>query len=700
MNLLFLKNLKDLYIMRKIRRRFGYKVAALLSLLIIIIFLFFIAPKEMDRSEKILIMERSIRSPMNRGECHLPQLPMDDPEVMKYYHTVEKVQCGNILDDWVTCEKSICFVKPEISATHGEVLCTYTDIIRKSDYDSRYGKSTKTKEPYILRDSDFVKVVCHSATSGSSWYGMAYGIRDGVAVKPKIPPKVPIYAGFAAGESDVVDMVDEDNSSLLPKRYNVLMFGFDSLSRNAFQRKLPKTYSYLMQELKAIVLKGYNIVGDGTPQALVPLLTGYTELELPETRTRIPNARNVDVYPMIWKEYARQGYYTSFNEDMPNIGTFTYRMKGFHEQPVDHYLRTLYMEARNMWNCCEEHCIGHQADHIVMMEYTKNFMLKYKDSPRFVFSFHGGLSHDSINLVGAADEDLSSWLRILKETHVLDNTILIMMSDHGNRFAAVRATLQGKQEERLPFFSFTFPRSFQKQFPHYYAKFVGNAESLTTPFDVHATLQHLIELQNSIVDNEADNLNSYHLTQTMPTPYVKRAQNRAISLFDSIPKNRSCSDAYIEPHWCACLNWQRLSLNESESHMPTLRKAAESIVATINNLTDSYRALCAPLELERINWALRLHPHKELITYKQNSDKDGYVADMSDKMRIHEELYQLQIVVVPGQSLFEASVVYDLDTFEMHTKVAEISRVNKYGNQANCIYERNPELRKYCYCRA
>ncbi|XP_053961211.1 uncharacterized protein LOC128865167 [Anastrepha ludens] len=689
--------------MRKIRRRFAYKIAALLFVLTVAIFLFFTGPKELDRSEKILIIERSIRSPMNRGECRLPQLPVDDPEVMKYYHPVEKINCGNILDDWVTCEKSICFVKPEISATQGEVICTYTDVIRSTDYKSKYGKSTKTKEPYILRASDFVKVVCHSSTSGNSWYGMAYGIRDGVAVKPQTPPKLPIYAGLAgAGVAEMA--ADEDSNPSFSKHFNILMLGFDSLSRNAFQRKLPKTYAYLVKELKTIVLQGYNIVGDGTPQALVPLLTGYTELELPETRTRMSNAMNVDVYPMIWKEYAHNGYYTSFNEDVPNIGTFTYRMKGFTEQPVDHYLRTLYLEAPNMWNCCAKHCIGHQPDHAVMLDYTKNFMLKYKDSPRFVFSFHGGLSHDSINLIGAADDEVISWLRFLKETHLLDNTILIMMSDHGNRFAQVRATLQGKQEERLPFFSFTFPKTFQDRFPQQYANFVANANYLTTPFDVHATLQHLLVLQTE--DAQADNvISDYHTQPTstedlVSTEYKQLAEKRAISLFEVIPKNRSCSDAYIEPHWCACLNWQRLSLNESEPHLPILLKAADSIVTTINDLTKPYRNLCAPLELERINWALRLRPHNELLTYKQNSDKDGYVADMSDKMRMHEELFQLQIMVSPGESLFEASVTYELNTFQMHTKATDISRVNKYGDQANCIYELNPELRKYCYCRS
>lgn len=60
-------------------------------------------------------------------------------------------------------------------------------------------------------------------------------------------------------------------------------------------------------------------------------------------------------------------------------------------------------------------------------------MAKYSDTPRFVFSFHGGLSHDSINLIEAADDDVVSWLESLKGKQLLDNTILIFMSDHGIR---------------------------------------------------------------------------------------------------------------------------------------------------------------------------------------------------------------------------------------------------------------------------
>lgn len=174
------------------------------------------------------------------------------------------------------------------------------------------------------------------------------------------------------------------------------------------------------------------------------------------------------------------------------------------------------------------------------------------------------------------------------------------------------------------------------------------------------------------------------------------AKNRAISLFDHIPRNRSCADAYIEPHWCACLNWQQINVT---TELGPLLKAAASIIGTINNATEKFRIYCEPLQLKQINWAMRLLPRTALLAFKHNADVDGYLAEMGGNTRTSEEIYQLQIMVTPGDSLFEASVYHNLQTFTMHTKLSEISRINKYGNQASCIYERDPELRKYCYCR-
>ena len=149
-------------------------------------------------------------------------------------------------------------------------------------------------------------------------------------------------------------------------KLNVLMFGFDSLSRNTFIRKLPKSYRYLKQNLNSLILEGYNIVGDGTPQALIPILTGKIELELPETRKRMgAKANYVDVYPLIWHEYKKSGYITGFMEDVHKIGTFTYRLKGFNVQPTDHYMRTFYLAAEPLFRYSKKFCFNGTPRHSV-----------------------------------------------------------------------------------------------------------------------------------------------------------------------------------------------------------------------------------------------------------------------------------------------------------------------------------------------
>ena len=50
-------------------------------------------------------------------------------------------------------------------------------------------------------------------------------------------------------------------------------------------------------------IQGYNIVGDGTPAALLPILTGQTEKELPEARRGHAGAETVDRFPWIWNKF-------------------------------------------------------------------------------------------------------------------------------------------------------------------------------------------------------------------------------------------------------------------------------------------------------------------------------------------------------------------------------------------------------------
>ncbi|CAL7939740.1 unnamed protein product [Xylocopa violacea] len=582
--------------------------------------------------------------------CKLPQLEVSNPEITKFIHDVPPLQCTP--EDWVVLHGSKLVISSKAKKKYGSITCSFSEIVRDDDYNISFMTSVESDDFYILKHSDFVDVKCKSK-NGKEQHSIMAGVQDDPKAKEKSK---------------------WENIGNKAIKLNVLMFGFDSLSRNTFIRKLPKTYQYLKEYLNALILEGYNIVGDGTPQALIPILTGKIELELPDTRKRMGQKANyVNVYPMIWNQYKENGYITGFMEDVPHIGTFTYRLKGFKEQPTDHYMRTFYLAATPYFRYYNKFCIGSIPRHMVMLNYIKEIFNVYKHQPKFVFGFHGELSHDSYNDIGVVDEDLHNWIQDLQKFGHLNDTVLILMSDHGHRFAEIRNTVQGKQEERLPFFSFVFPPWFKKVYPDAYANFLHNTHYLTTPFDVHKTLQSILNFE---------------------TPKTGDRHQRAISLFDKIPLDRTCADAFIEPHWCACLSWQEVSINND-----TVIKAAKYFIEFLNSYTEDHRDICEQLQLKEILWAAKFIPNKGLLKFQKSGDEDGFVGDFSAKTKLTTEIYQLKVKTIPGDGLFEVSITYDMKKNTFLTKISDVSRINMYGSQARCVENSLFHLRKYCYCK-
>ena len=88
--------------------------------------------------------------------------------------------------------------------------------------------------------------------------------------------------------------------------------------------------------------------------------------------------------------------------------------------------------------------------------------------------------------------------------------------------------------------SLLFPAWFQTTFPKAFQNLEINRARLTTALDIHATLKHLLSLENDVVHDDE----------------VEEGVNpKAISLLRPIPATRDCQQAGIETHWCGCLNW-------------------------------------------------------------------------------------------------------------------------------------------------
>ncbi|KAF9802823.1 hypothetical protein SFRURICE_015266 [Spodoptera frugiperda] len=160
-----------------------------------------------------------------------------------------------------------------------------------------------------------------------------------------------------------------------------------------------------------------------------------------------------------------------------------------------------------------------------------------------------------------------------------------------------------------------------------------------------------------------------------------------------IPRNRSCSEAGIEPHWCACVNWK----NVTDSTM--MQRTADAFVDYINQLTEPQRSLCVPRTLKEIKWVMVQAPNKGVLSFVAANDKDGYTGKFGKAIKIPKQIYQVQVVVGPGNGVYEASMTYlaNEDKFIMDTK--DISRTNVYGNEPHCISATHPHLNMYCYCK-
>lgn len=69
-----------------------------------------------------------------------------------------------------------------------------------------------------------------------------------------------------------------------------------------------------------------------------------------------------------------------------------------------------------------------------MLNYIKDMFRVYEDKPKFMFAFHGELSHDYTSKVSVAENDLVEWLEWFEKSGYLNNTMLVFMSDHGQRY--------------------------------------------------------------------------------------------------------------------------------------------------------------------------------------------------------------------------------------------------------------------------
>lgn len=583
--------------------------------------------------------------------CRLPEMLPMDSTIENFIFPEKPVICNGGLPPLIDSNRtSLYLVNNSLSAYEindtAELKCCFRQFWRVNPVEAQKdGKVEFSKkcvsftEDVRVENAEFVKVEC--SYNKNSIY------KD--------------FFSFAPLKSNI------PRANEIQDKLNVLILGIDSISRLNFHRQIPKTLDAL-RRIKSVELLGYNKVGDNTFPNLIPVLTGLNESEL-KVNCWPNRTSRFDSCPFIWKKFEGKGYETAFGEDASWMGIFNYERRGFKRQPTRYFWDTFDGEAEkqigNSHRVNVNQCLGAREAYTVLLGYVEKFvesMAVYR-RPYFGFFWSSSLSHDLLNKPRLGDALFETFITRLSVKGHLDNTIFIFLSDHGIRWGDIRSTFQGRIEERLPFLHVYLPEWYKEKYPMAYSNLQRNRRRLTTPFDLHRTLEDLIDSQGPT-------------RESLGAKQENKTIRRDYSLLETISDERSCENASISQHWCACQESVEIDADD-----PIVQEAANFTVDFINDLLIGY-ADCVTLELDEIVDS-HLQTHEEIRRTEHP-----------------EEDYTLTLRTRPSDALFEATIRRrkkpDLGQFDYEI-VGTISRINLYGQQSLCMSDFH--LKLYCFCR-
>ncbi|KAH8302844.1 hypothetical protein KR044_011080, partial [Drosophila immigrans] len=416
---------------------------------------------------------------------------------------------------------------------------------------------------------------------------------------------------------------------------SVLMVGIDTVSRLNLMRAMPTTYRYL-QLNGWFELAGYNKIADTTLPNLLAILTGY-KLSTVKKRCDPFLPGGLDRCEFIWQLYRKLGYVTAFGEDAVAINTFNVMMRGFQQSPVDYYLRPYLMAAEQWLDMSKQHgqehqvCLGynHASEHVY--NYALEFVQRYQNDSFFGFFWTNSHSHGSrISRTSAMDSYMTKYLKRLAQLGTMENTIVVLLSDHGIRQGAWRLSSLGWLEERLPFLFIWLPPSLRQAHPEFVQALQQNKQRLTNPYDLHVTLKHILSLTGR---QSLDDMGG-----------AKDCPN-CQSLLQPVPLNRRCEDVAIADHWCTCWSYREYTANSSIDEQMAqmafghIRKHIEA------NLLERYLYGVEPDSLVGI---------RKAFVAERNKAEDPNIS-----------IHRLRIVTQPKSIMYEVTIRVNSSSKEM-----------------------------------
>ena len=545
-----------------------------------------------------------------------------------------------------------------------------------------------TNEIILPNDAEFIFVKCLSYQKGKKKTGKEFykNVHSVVPMLPSADEKIK----NKKSRSENFDSTDNDDDD----RLNVIILGIDSVSRINLKRIMPKTLKYL-RDKNWIQLNGYNKIGENTFPNLMAILSRESMKNL--NRWWRNTTKKMDDCPIIWKDFNEAGYVTLYAEDTPTISTFNFMRTGFVEKPTDYYMRPFMLAAHHLLPLKVLNglpvCTGPilVIDHI--LDYAKKFFKVFNNHNHFSLLWTNSLGHNDLNAPKALDNSVYKFLSDISQLGVYENSLILILSDHGIRFGNIRETFIGYMEERLPFMFIWLPKWFQDKYPEKYNNLQVNQNRLTSPYDVYVTIKNIL---NFVTQNEYRNETYYYSSNNETTAEKPKSLScpKSTGLLEVQPLERTCKDACIDENWCMCSEFRSLPVREK-----AVIDASDIMYNFVVNKTNELiktekvkKGLCS-------RWTfLKIYRAQEVIDLNDNDDGEN---DNINRLKIDfvSRIFVIIVELNPGRTKFESTVkmFFNLNGEKSHYEFLESpKRLDSIYKTSKCV--NSASLKRYCYC--
>ena len=322
------------------------------------------------------------------------------------------------------------------------------------------------------------------------------------------------------------------------RKYSVVIFIIDSLSQMNVRRSLPATLE-AAQSIGGVFFKGHHKVGLNSEPNVMALLSGSAAS--PWNQKRPWN-------PLIINAFHKHGWTTMVFEDEHRAFS--------HAKPFD---------------ISFIHSLNFGKIHTPPTDVVRDFLTAYSDRPTFLHLHVSEYTHSFQSKARYYDTGLAEILKNLSSSGALRDTFFLVLGDHGPRFEPFSATVQGNIENNMPGFLLVPPTSMRKSHPDFLASLKANSKVLTSHYDIHQTLRHLLALG---IGEKA--VASLYSGKTSP----------GRSLLQPLG-SRSCSGAGVPLQFCSCPQVQVVL--EEEVVGPLVKAVMEDVHDILGPLEDCQR---------------------------------------------------------------------------------------------------------------